>query len=111
MGYVDNAPYFCMVTETVAKFANEAMSQREKAHEHLLEMTAKTKASDNSGAPEAQSNASCKHLPAEQRSAMAANFDIYLDDFISVVQGGPMKRHLPPDRPDLPTQQVGGQRP
>ena len=28
MGYVDNAPYFCMTTETVADLANKAISQR-----------------------------------------------------------------------------------
>ena len=28
MGYVDNAPYFCMTTETVADLANEAISPR-----------------------------------------------------------------------------------
>ena len=44
MGYVYNTPYFCMATETVDNLANEAISQREKAHEHPLEMAADARA-------------------------------------------------------------------
>ena len=53
MGYVDNAPNFCMATETVADLAKEAISQRKQAREHPLEMTAEARAADESGAPEA----------------------------------------------------------
>ena len=42
-----------MATETVADIANEAISQREQACEHPLEMEAKARAADDSGAPEA----------------------------------------------------------
>ena len=58
MGYVDTAPYFCMVTETVADLANESISQRYQAHEHPLEMAAEARAADNSSAPESQADAS-----------------------------------------------------
>ena len=56
MGYIDIAPYFCMVTETVTDLTNNAISQREKAHKHPLELVAKARAADNSGAPEAQAD-------------------------------------------------------
>ena len=57
MRYVDNAPYFCMDIETVANLANEAISQRYQAREHLLEMAGKARAADDSGTPEAQADA------------------------------------------------------
>ena len=37
---------------------NEAISQREQAGEHPLEVVAKSRAANNAGAPEAQSDAS-----------------------------------------------------
>ena len=78
--------------ETVADLANEAISQREKAGEHPLELVAEARAANNTGNLEAQAEASWEHLVAEQRSARKANVDVYLDDFISVVQGGPRER-------------------
>ena len=92
MGYVDNAPYFCMSKETVSGLANEAISQREQEHEHTLEMASKARATDDSGAPKSQADASWEHFQAEQRSTATANVDVYLDDFISVFHEGPRKR-------------------
>ena len=37
-GYIDNEPYFCMATEMVADLANKAISQREQAGEHPLDL-------------------------------------------------------------------------
>ena len=53
----------------------------------------------DAGASEAQADASWEKLPAEQCLAATASVDIYLDDFIFVVQGGPTEtcpiiRHL-----------------
>ena len=56
MWYIDSAPYFCMVTETVTDLTNNAISQREKAHNHPLELVAEARSADNSGAPEAQAD-------------------------------------------------------
>ena len=47
MGYINSAPYFCMVTETVDDLANADISQREQAGEHPLEVVAKARAADN----------------------------------------------------------------
>ena len=65
--------------------ANKAISQRDKAREHPLEMAADARAADESGAPEAEANSRWEHLQAEERSAPTENIDVYLDDFISVV--------------------------
>ena len=72
MGYIDNAPYFCMSTETVEDLANEATSQRDQAHKHPLEMAAEARAADNSSAPDSQADARREHPPAEQHSAATA---------------------------------------
>ena len=93
MGYIDSAPYFCMATETVADLANEAISQREQAGKHPLDLAAKSRAANGAGTPDAQADASWEHLPEEKRSAAKANVDVYLNDFISVFQGGPRERH------------------
>ena len=47
---------------------------------------------DKSDALEAQADAIWEQLPANQRSAASENVNVYLDDFISVVQGGPRDR-------------------
>ena len=66
----------------MADLANKAISKRDQARKHPLEMASKARAADDSGALEAQGDASWEHLPAEQRSTARANFDVYLDDFI-----------------------------
>ena len=92
MGYIDGAPYFVMATETVADLAYEAISQRDQEGEHPLDLAAEARAADDSGAPEDQSYASWEHLPVEQRATAKANFNVYLDNIISVVQRGPRER-------------------
>ena len=66
----------------MADLANKVVSQREQASEHPLDQVDEARASDNSGAPEAQADASWEHLPAEQRYTAKANVNVYLDDFI-----------------------------
>ena len=78
-----------MAKETVADLANKAISQRDQAREHPLEMAAESIAADDSVAPEAQSDTSWEHLPVEQRSSATENVDVSLDTCISVVHGGP----------------------
>ena len=92
MGYIDSAPYFCIVTETVTNLANESITLRNQAGEHPLELTAEAIAVDNDGAPTAKVDDSWESLPAKQRSAATANVNVYLDEFISIFQGGPRER-------------------
>ena len=92
MGYINSAPYFCMVTETVDDLANADISQREQAGKNPLDLAAESRAAHDAGAPEVQGDPSWEHLPSEQRATANANVDVYLDDFISVVQRGPKER-------------------
>ena len=92
MGYIDSDPYFCVAKETVADLANAAISQREQAGEQPLDLAAESRAADDAVAPKTQADASWENLPAEQRAAAKSNVGVYLDDFTSVVQGGPRER-------------------
>ena len=92
MGYIDSAPYFFMATETVADLAKNSIYQRGQAGKHPLELAAESRVADNAGALEAQADTIWGHLLAEQSSGEKSNVNVYLDDFISVVQGGPMER-------------------
>ena len=55
-------------------------------------MSGKYRAAADSGTPEAKADTIWEHLPAEQRYAARANVDVYLEGFISVIQGGPRER-------------------
>ena len=81
-----------MSTETVTYLANEAIYQRDQERKHPLEMAAEARVTDDSGAPEAQYDASWEHPPMEQRSATTANVGVYLDELISVLHEGPIER-------------------
>ena len=58
IGYVNSAPYLCMDTKTVDELANKDIEQCDEAGRHPLEEAADTRASDNTGALEDQSDAS-----------------------------------------------------
>ena len=81
-----------MATETVVDLVNEATPQRDGASAHLLEQAAEATETDDTCVPEDQDDASWEHLPAEQRSVATAKVDVYLGDFVSVVQVGPSER-------------------
>ena len=81
-----------MATKMVVDMVNKEISQKDFSIEHPLEWTAEARAADYIGAPEAQADASWYQLPSEQRSATTANVDIYLGDFISLVQVGPKEK-------------------
>ena len=92
MGYIDSAPYFLMATETVASLANKAISQRYQAGEHPLYMASEARAVNKAIAPKSLTDTSWEHLLADQRAAAKSNVYIYLDKFISIVQGVPRER-------------------
>ena len=76
----------------MADLTKKAISQRDQAKKHPLEMASEARAADNSSAPDSQADASWEHPPAEQLSAATENVDVYLDDFISVVHQGSRER-------------------
>ena len=99
MGYVDSAPYFFMAIETVFNLSNKSIAQWDGASAHPMDQEYESRAADDTGTPEAQSYSRWEHLPAKQCSSATDNVYVYLDDFISVVQGGPREgrkilRHL-----------------
>ena len=47
---------------------------------------------DNDGNPTAKADATWATLPLEQCDAATVNIDVFLDEFTSVVQGGPRER-------------------
>ena len=57
-----------------------------------MELAAEARTANNAGAPEAPEDASGEHLQAEQRATAKANVNFYMDDFISVIQGGLRER-------------------
>ena len=81
-----------MATETVVDLANEAIAQKYVASTHLLKQSAEARVTDDACSPEVQDDASWEQLPEEQHSDATYNVDVYLDDFISVVYGGPKER-------------------
>ena len=92
MRYINSALYFFMAAETVANLANESISQREQAVGHPLKMVDKARAAKCAGAPEDQADAIWKHISADQLAATKSNAGVYLDNFISVVQGVPREK-------------------
>ena len=63
--------------------------QRSDTCKYYLEEAADTRSSEDTGAPESQYDASWEQLPSEQRTSAISNVDVYLDNFISIVHGGP----------------------
>ena len=92
MGYINSAPYLCMATETVSDLKNEAIFQQDVARAHPLEQATEAGALNSAGAPGDQSVTSWYQIPKEQHLEATSNVDVYLDDLISVIQGGPKER-------------------
>ena len=92
MGYVDSDPYFCIATNTVADLANEAISKNDFVVENPLKKAKNFIAAHDAGATKYQAGAIWEQIPANQCSSATENVDAYLENFISVVQGGPKER-------------------
>ena len=91
-GYVDSAPYFCMATKMVTYFSNAALDHCTEAQVHPLEAALEVWAEDYAGTLESQAYDIWEQLTNMQRSAVAANANVYLDGFIPLIHGGPTKR-------------------
>ena len=102
MGYVESAAFFCAKTETVKDFALDNLSTRHTAPPHHLENLADTKSPQTSSeevTPMIDVNKNWESLSPHARDTSLAHVNIYLDDFIGIVQGGlderqQMMRHL-----------------
>ena len=89
MGYVDNTPYYCMATKRVADLNKKAIAQRDVESKHPLERAAGYRVTGDAGVPEDQSDTRWEKLLSDKLLYSTENMDVYLDDFSSVVQGGP----------------------
>ena len=102
MGYVDSAAFFCATTETVKDRALDTLSMRHTAPPHHLENLAETKLPDTTEEEAAAISAANKDweaLSPHARATSLAHVEVYLDDFIGIIQGGEkekrqMTRHL-----------------
>ena len=56
MGYINSAPYFCIVVETLSDLSNEVIDQRDVASAHPMEQAAEARAVDDAGALESQAD-------------------------------------------------------
>ncbi len=103
MGWVASPPFFCAATETVADLANAAYAQPHTAPAfHRLELVSETPVPVPPLAvtPECSAMASIpvpiplRHRPLGSLHTRkpVAYTDVYVDDFITVVQGNPNRR-------------------
>ena len=91
MGYVESAAFFCATTETVKDRALDTLSMRHTAPPHHLENLAETKPPNTIENETAATSAADKDWDALSLHAWAtalAHVEVYLDDFISITQGG-----------------------
>lgn len=100
MGYIESASLFCCTTETVADLANHAWSTVNDAPLNRLDNLADTlPAEDNDtflGLPQPDKDDKLERclatLPAVERIHLLHFFDVYVDNFIFLCQGGPAKQ-------------------
>jgi hypothetical protein len=98
MGWSQSPPIFTAATETVADLANQHLQQRLPTEPHRLDHVSETAASPPGG-PAIETPSSCQTqrplpVPPHQRNPRGRpipvkQWDVYVDDFIGLVQGGP----------------------
>ena len=91
MVFIKSAPYFCMPTKMVIDIANDSTTNRHAVQEHPLESKATTCSEIDSGDPIPETDYQCLHNLKTCQSTLLEQVDIYLDNFISIVQRGPTK--------------------
>ena len=95
MGYVESVALFCATTETVKDRTLDSLSTRHNTPTHHLEDLAdtklpKTSVQDNAATLKADNN--WEVLSPHARATVLAHVEVYLDDFIGIVQVGPTER-------------------
>jgi hypothetical protein len=100
MGWVNSPPYFTAATETIADLANAALVTTAKFPSHCLEAISET---DPDSVADYQDPPSPSRAPPvstavpedrihEYSPRPVASHDVYVDDFLSLVQGGTRRR-------------------
>ena len=98
MGWVSSPPYFCAATETVADLANATAATAHDPSPHRLDAVSETavpyraptptEVSSDVAVPLPPPGGDCRH---RRRQPLSHN-DVYVDDFLSAVQGNPKRR-------------------
>jgi hypothetical protein len=108
MGWKNSPPYFCAVTETIADVTNARNMHHESPQCHPLDQLANTlppATEDEQPHPTLVDSGTALPVPTSNHPPSRANkahhrrplgkFDIYVDDFLGVAQGGTKRlRHL-----------------
>jgi hypothetical protein len=101
MGWVNSPPYFTAATETITDLANAALANDTKFPPHRLDSISESDPDsvvDYQDPPPCPSNTplAATEVPGDRVHAYAqkpvAAHDVYVDDFLSVVQGGKRRR-------------------
>jgi hypothetical protein len=96
MGWVSSPPYFCAHTETVADITNERIMQGARPPPHRLDSIADT-APTPDATPTRAGNIHSMPAPPPVIKQLSGRrplgrFEVYIDDFCGVVQGGARRR-------------------
>ena len=97
MGWKESPPYFSAATETVADLANAAIASNQPQLPHRLDEVAESPPALDPATPLPTSVGTSRHIPPHQtRTGFAqrptAYWDIYVDDFVGLVQGNQPRR-------------------
>ena len=90
MGYVESAALFCATTKTVKGRTHDTLSTRHTAPPHHLENLADTKPPQTSTeevAATLEANSNWEALSPHTWATSLSHKEVYLDDFIGIVQG------------------------
>ena len=92
MGWVSSPPYFCAATETVADVSNERIMQGVRPRPHCLDRVADSRPDLPTGSASPASPPVPHIRSYTGRRRALGHFEVYVDDFCGVVQGGPRWR-------------------
>ena len=91
MGYVESAAFFCTTTDTVKYLILDSLSTRRNTPPHHLEDSADTKLPQTSVQntdKTLKSDNDWEALSLHARATSLAHVEVYIYDFIGIVQGG-----------------------
>ena len=92
MGYLESVHFFCAAIKTVKDRVNNTMASRQMANGKPLEKLVETAPAGENGDTNQkifQSDKQRRNLPPRARQVALAHVEVYLYDFIGVVQGSP----------------------
>ena len=98
MGWAESPPAFCAGTETIADLANATLASDMRALDvpHRLDVVSETSTTVVSQSPASSSSSPCVPVPSTSSHRKLQRplqyWDVYLDDFLGLVQGNKYRR-------------------